>query len=246
MEQPFLEIKDLRVAYGPRAEVLHGLNISIANGETVAVLGANGAGKTTLIKAINGLVRPVKGEIKFQESNIANTPAHRIARSGIATVPEGRRIFPQLTVRENLLMGAYYHYARRSKSHIIEEILTWLMELFPKLGSRHNQLAGTLSGGEQQMLAIGRALMNQPKLLLLDEPSMGIAPILVETIFEALKKISQKGISMMIVEQNANIALTLANRGYVLETGRITLSGISSELVANEAVIHAYLGGPGK
>jgi len=235
---PFLEIEDLHVKYG-NIEVLHGINLTVARGEIVTILGANGAGKSTTLLAISGLVRPSRGTIRFDDRALHGQPAHAIVKSGISQAPEGRRVFGTLTVQENMNLGAF---VSRDTAEI-RRTQAWIYELFPILQERREQLAGTLSGGEQQMLAIGRALMSNPKILLLDEPSLGLAPLLVKAIFETLKQINAMGVTIMLVEQNANAALRLAHRGYVLEIGRIVLEDAAASLIANPDVRNAYLGG---
>ncbi len=233
-----LEVENLSVCYG-NVEALHGVNLSVRQGEIVTLLGANGAGKTTTLSAISGLLRPEGGEIRFEGRSIHRTPAHQRVAMGIAQAPEGRRIFGTLTVQENLHLGAFTQ-ADRPK---IAKTLRWIHELFPVLADRREQLAGTLSGGEQQMLAIGRALMAQPRILLLDEPSLGLAPLLVKAIFQTLWEINEAGVTIVLVEQNARAALKLAHRGYVLEVGRIVLEDRAEALLANSEVRDAYLGG---
>ena len=232
-----LEIENLHVFYGA-IEALHGLSFHVDEGEIVALIGANGAGKSTILNTISGLLRPREGSIHFREQDITNTPASRIVKLGISQVPEGRKIFAPLTVKENLEMGAY---TRSDKSEITESMKSAFAS-FPRLEERLQQLGGTLSGGEQQMLAMGRGLMSRPSLLLLDEPSMGLAPILVEEIFRIIEKINEQGTSILLVEQNANMALSVADRGYVLETGQIVLEGSARELRENPEVKAAYLG----
>ena len=233
-----LEIENLHVRYG-NVEALHGVSLSVRQGEIVTLLGANGAGKTTTLSAISGLLRPAGGEIRFEGRPIHRTPAHRLVGMGIAQAPEGRRIFGTLTVQENLNLGAFTQIDRPK----ITETLRWIHELFPVLAQRRDQLAGTLSGGEQQMLAIGRALMAQPRILLLDEPSLGLAPLLVKAIFQTLWEINTAGVTIVLVEQNARAALKLAHRGYVMEVGRIVLEDRAEALLANPEVCSAYLGG---
>lgn len=233
-----LEIENLRVCYG-HVEALHGINLHISQGEIVTLLGANGAGKTTTLHAISGLLRPASGEIRYESRPIHQLPAHRLVRMGIAQAPEGRRIFGALTVRENLNLGAF----TRADTAKIAETARWIYELFPILAQRREQLAGTLSGGEQQMLAIGRALMANPRILLLDEPSLGLAPLLVRAIFQTLWEINEAGVTIVLVEQNARAALKLAHRGYVMEVGRIVLEDRAEALLANPEVREAYLGG---
>ncbi|MGB9803424.1 ABC transporter ATP-binding protein [Desulfofundulus sp.] len=232
-----LEVKDLEVYYGS-IRALQGISFHVEKGEIVTLIGANGAGKSTTLRTISGLLIPRQGEIYFQGQKINRTPAHQIVRMGISHVPEGRQIFPNLTVRENLLMGAYTRSNRAEVQESLEEVLN----RFPRLRERAKQLAGTLSGGEQQMLAMGRGLMSKPTLLLLDEPSMGLSPLLVEEIFEIIKDINQQGTTILLVEQNAYMALQIAHRAYVLETGRIVLSGTSAEVKANPQIRSAYLG----
>ena len=236
-----LEIENLHVRYG-NVEALHGVNLSVHQGEIVTLLGANGAGKTTTLSAISGLLRPAGGEIRFEGRPIHKTPAHQLVGMGIAQAPEGRRIFGTLTVQENLNLGAF----TQTDPPKIAKTLRWIHELFPVLADRREQLAGTLSGGEQQMLAIGRALMAQPRILLLDEPSLGLAPLLVKAIFQTLWEINESGVTIVLVEQNARAALKLAHRGYVMEVGRIVLEDRAEALLANPEVRDAYLGGAGK
>ncbi|MBQ4132277.1 MAG: ABC transporter ATP-binding protein [Desulfovibrionaceae bacterium] len=233
-----LEIKNLHVSYGS-VEVLHGINMQVEEGEVVTVLGANGAGKTTTLLTISGLLKPTKGEILFEGKPIHTIPSHEIVRLGIIQVPEGRRVFAPLTVLENLYLGAFTSTDKAKD----EATLEWVFDLFPRLLERKEQLSGTLSGGEQQMLAIGRALMGRPRLLILDEPSLGLSPILVKAIFNTLKSISKTGVTVVLVEQNARAALKFASRGYVLELGRIIMSDEASSLLANPDVQHSYLGG---
>jgi branched-chain amino acid transport system ATP-binding protein len=232
-----LEVENLQVAYGA-IKALQGISFHIDEGEIVTLIGANGAGKTTTLHTVSGLLRPQAGDIRFEGQSIIRVPAERLISRGIAQVPEGRHIFSTLTVQENLEMGAY----TRSDKREIQENLERVFTSFPRLKERLGQRGGTLSGGEQQMLAMGRGLMSQPKLLLLDEPSMGLAPILVEEIFEIIKRINTQGTSILLVEQNAAMALSVANRGYVIETGRIALEGDARTLLANPQVQAAYLG----
>lgn len=234
-----LEIRDLRVFYGP-VEALKGLSLRLEEGETAAVLGANGAGKTTLLNAISGLLPVRDGLIRFDGEPLNGVPPHRIVSRGISQSPEGRKVFSTLTVRENLDLGAYTRRSRKGETAAARERV---LSLFPILAKRQRQLAGTLSGGEQQMLAIGRALMSSPRLLLLDEPSLGLAPILVKQIFDIVREIRRQGTSILLVEQNAHQALDVAETGYVLENGRIALWGKASDLASNEMVREAYLGG---
>ncbi|NLN82157.1 MAG: ABC transporter ATP-binding protein [Clostridiales bacterium] len=232
-----LTINDLYVYYGV-IQAIKGISFEVNEGEVIALIGANGAGKTTILHTITGLITARSGSIEFQGQKLTKTPAHKIVKMGIAHVPEGRRIFSQLTVFENLQLGAY---TRGDKAET-EASLEAVYRRFPRLKERRNQVAGTLSGGEQQMLAIGRALMSRPKLILMDEPSMGLSPILVSEIFDIIKSISEGGTTVLLVEQNAKKALTIANRAYVLETGRIVLSGNAQDLVNDESVKKAYLG----
>ena len=233
-----LEVKDLYVSYG-MMEVLHGISIEVKSKELVSVIGPNGAGKSTLIKTIMGLVRPKSGQILYDGQDITHLPAHKRAGLGIGYVPEGRRVFGQLIVEENLRMGAY---ELKDKKRIAQNIDT-VYGIFPRLGERKDQLASTMSGGEQQMLAIGRALMLDPKMLLIDEVSMGLMPIMVNTCFEVIKKLNDQGITILVVEQNANKALKVADRGYVLETGNIIISDTAENMRRDDTVQKAYLGG---
>ncbi|PPK60798.1 amino acid/amide ABC transporter ATP-binding protein 2 (HAAT family) [Malaciobacter marinus] len=230
-----LDVRDLHVSYGAIAAI-KGISLKVHKGEVVTILGANGAGKTTTLKTISGLLKSKSGNIIFDKNDITNTPAHDIVSLGMSHSPEGRRVFGTLTVEENLMMGAY-----TLKDHD-KETLEWIYDILPRLKERRKQLAGTLSGGEQQMLAIGRAIMSKPKLLILDEPSLGLAPILIKSIFKAIKEIALSGVTVLIVEQNAKAALKLANRGYVLEVGKITHEGTSEELLSSKAIQEAYLG----
>jgi ABC-type branched-chain amino acid transport systems, ATPase component len=232
-----LELHDVHTYYGS-IHAIKGISIEVFDGEVVTLIGANGAGKSTTLRTINGLNRPRKGTITFQGRNITSTPAHEIVKRGIAQSPEGRRLFPRMTVVENLEMGAF----QRTDRSGLKEDMDRVFHLFPRLAERKSQKAGTMSGGEQQMLAMGRALMARPKLLLLDEPSMGLAPIFVEKIFEIIKEINDQGTPILLVEQNALMALDHADRGYVLETGRVALSGDAKELRQNEQVRKTYLG----
>ena len=235
----FLEVRGLTVAYGS-VEALHGIDLEVRQGEIVTILGANGAGKSTTLQTVSGLLRPTAGEIRFDGAATGKVKAHELVRRGIAQAPEGRRIFGTLTVRENLDLGAF----TRSDTAGIEETRGWIYRLFPVLEHRREQLAGTLSGGEQQMLAIGRALMAKPRLLLLDEPSLGLAPLLVKAIFQTIREINASaGVTVLLVEQNARAALKLAHRGYVMEVGRIVHQGPSAELARDPQVLNAYLGG---
>jgi branched-chain amino acid transport system ATP-binding protein len=234
-----LEIKDLAVSYGT-ITALHDVSLRVGKGDIVTLIGANGAGKSTTLRTISGLLKAQSGSIQYEGEEISNQPPHKIVARGISHVPEGRMIFANLTVRENLLMGAYL---RKKRSELSTEF-DFIFGMFPRLKERLLQVAGTLSGGEQQMLAIGRALMSKPRCLMLDEPSLGIAPILVKTIFQKITEINKSlGITILLVEQNANLALEVSNYGYVLETGRIILHDQSSALRANERVKSAYLGG---
>jgi branched-chain amino acid transport system ATP-binding protein len=233
-----LEVSSLKVKYG-NVEVLHGINLSVREGEVVAILGANGAGKSTMLLAISGLVKSSGGTILFDGRPIHKRKAHDIVKLGITQAPEGRRIFDTLTVDENLTLGGYISRADARNAETRE----WVFRLFPILKERCHQLGGTLSGGEQQMLAIGRALMAHPRLLLLDEPSLGLAPLLVKMIFETLREISSRGVTIILVEQNARAALKLAGRGYVMEVGNIVLENTAEALLGNPEVRKAYLGG---
>lgn len=233
-----LEVRDLNVSYGA-IRALHGVSFSVEEGEVVTLIGANGAGKSTTLRTISGLLPVTSGDIIYDGDVITGAEASRIVSRGIIHVPEGRRIFSPLTVRENLEMGAF---TRTDKAEI-EETMEYVFHLFPRLKERLEQTGGTLSGGEQQMLAVGRALMAKPRLLLMDEPSMGLAPILVEEIFDIIGEISQEGVTILLVEQNASMALSVADRGYVLETGTIELSGSAQDLAENPQVRAAYLGG---
>jgi len=228
-------IEDLEVSYGAIA-ALKGISLEVRRGEIVTILGANGAGKTTTMRSISQLIKTKSGSIRFKGHELTKIPAHKIVKLGISHSPEGRRVFGVLTVEENLLLGTY------SKGKVNPKTMRWIYEMFPRLEERRKQLAGTLSGGEQQMLAIGRALMSDPEMVLLDEPSLGIAPILVKAIFEQIKEISRQGVTVLLVEQNAKAALKLADRGYVLEVGKIALEGPSADLLASEKVQEAYLG----
>ncbi|MET4576641.1 ABC transporter ATP-binding protein [Ottowia thiooxydans] len=236
-----LEIRDLHASYG-HGDVLHGLNLSIETGSVTALLGANGAGKSTVMRAISGLMKPTRGEIRYEGQDISGMGAERVVRRGLALVPEGRKVFAPLSVAENLEMGAFQYLIKRDATRYHTQ-LEFVLELFPKLKERLPQTAGTLSGGEQQMLAIGRALMSAPKMLLLDEPSMGLAPLVVKQIFETLSELSGKGMTIFICEQNSEVTLRHANYGYVIESGRLVLSGNAKELLADARVKEAYLGG---
>jgi branched-chain amino acid transport system ATP-binding protein len=233
-----LSVKNLKVSYGG-IHALKGIDIHVAQGELVALIGSNGAGKTTTLKTLAGLLTPADGQIHYDGKSLKNIPAHQRAAMGIALVPEGRGVFARMTVAENLLMGAY---SRSAKNEIATD-LARMYELFPRLGERKDQLAGTLSGGEQQMVAMARALMSRPRLLMLDEPSMGLAPLMVQKIFETIRDVAALGMSILLVEQNAKLALEVAQRGYVMESGTITLSGAAGELLGSDAVQRTYLGG---
>lgn len=233
-----LEIENLHVSYGS-VEALHGINLYVEEGETVAILGANGAGKSTTLRTISGLLRPSKGAIRFAGKDLHTMPSHEIVMNGVVHSPEGRRVFGTLTVLENLYMGAF---VCRDKK-LIEKRLQQVFDLFPRLAEREGQLAGTLSGGEQQMLAIGRALMSGPKVLLLDEPSLGLAPIMIRPIFSTIKAINKAGVTVLLVEQSAFAALKVANRGYVLEVGRVVMTDSAQSLLNNPEVQSTYLGG---
>jgi branched-chain amino acid transport system ATP-binding protein len=235
-----LELEDVHTFYGS-IEALKGISINVRHGEIVTLIGANGAGKSTTLRSINGLNHPRRGRIRFQGRDITNSSAHEIVSRGISQSPEGRRLFPRMSVLENLLMGTFQR-ADRNDRKAVNEDLDRVYSLFPRLNERKQQKAGTLSGGEQQMVAIGRALMAQPKLLLLDEPSMGLAPIFVERIFEIIREINAQGTPILLVEQNALMALDVANRGYVLETGHVALADDAKKLKQNEDVQRTYLG----
>ncbi len=232
-----LKVDNINVYYGA-IHAIKGVSLEVNEGEIVTLIGANGAGKSTTLKAISNLLHPKTGSIEFFGEKLAHIPPHKIVEKGLAHVPEGRRIFLQMTVQENLDMGAYTQNGKT-----FDEDLEMVYEQFPRLKERRKQIAGTLSGGEQQMLAMGRALMSRPKLLMLDEPSMGLAPILVEQIFDIIKDLHKKGTTILLVEQNAQMALSVADRAYVMETGKITLSGTGKELAASDSVRKAYLGG---
>jgi branched-chain amino acid transport system ATP-binding protein len=232
-----LEVHNLKVSYGA-IKALDGISFCVPQGQIVALLGANGSGKTTTLRALTGLEKPRSGRIVFAEAEIQGRPTHEIIQAGIAMVPEGRRIFANLTVYENLLLGAYF---RRDQAALAQD-LDDLYNTFPRLAERRHQAAGTLSGGEQQMLAVGRALMSRPRLLLLDEPSLGLAPLLVKEVFRIITLLNQRGVTILLVEQNAAAALNIAHHGYVLETGRIVLAGTGSELMAHPHLQEAYLG----
>ena len=231
-----LKVENINVHYGV-INAIKNVSFEVNKGEIVALIGANGAGKTSIMHAISGLIKTSIGSISFLDEDITKLPAHKVISLGLAQVPEGRRIFAQLTVQENLEMGAYLRTDNK-----VEEDLAKIYQRFPRLSERKRQLAGTLSGGEQQMLAMGRALMSKPKLLLLDEPSMGLSPILVNEIFKIIQEINEEGVTVLLVEQNANKALSIANRAYVLETGHITVSGDAKDVASNPKVREAYLG----
>ena len=232
-----LKVENMNVYYGA-IHAIKGISFHVDQGEVVTLIGANGAGKSTTLQTVSGLLRSRTGSIQFCGENISNVPSHKIVEKGLAQVPEGRRIFLQMSVEENLEMGAYTQSAAG-----VDADLEKVYAQFPRLKERRRQIAGTLSGGEQQMLAIGRALMSHPKLLMLDEPSMGLAPILVEQIFDIIRKLHEEGTTILLVEQNAQMALSVADRAYVMETGKITLSGTGAELAASDEVKKAYLGG---
>lgn len=234
----YLELRDVRVCYG-KVEALHGIGIRVEKGEIVTLLGANGAGKTTTLATISGLMRPSSGGIFFEGRPLHALSSHEIVRLGITHAPEGRHMFGTLTVEENLQLGAF---TNRNKAHVAE-IRHWMFELFPRLKERSSQLAGTLSGGEQQMLSIARALMGDPKVLLLDEPSLGLAPILVRSIFDSVQRINDNGVTVILVEQNARAALKVASRGYVMEVGKIVIQDSARNLLQNPDIQKAYLGG---
>ena len=234
--QPMLALDNVNTYYG-NIHALQGVSLTVAQGEIVTLIGANGAGKTTTLKTISGLLHPRQGTVAFEGKNISKTAAHQLVRKGIGHAPEGRRIFGRMSVLENLMMGAFTRDQTR-----IQPDLDRVMGLFPRLRERTHQLGGTLSGGEQQMLAIARALMSEPRLLLLDEPSLGLSPILVQQIFTIIKEINGQGTTILLVEQNALQALTIAHHGYVLQTGQVVLSGVASDLIKNEMVRKAYLG----
>ena len=232
-----LEVRDLQVYYG-MIHAIKGISFDVNQGEVIALIGANGAGKTTTLHTITGLLAPKSGSVLFEGKDITKVPAHKIVSMGMAHVPEGRRVFAELSVYENLKMGAY---TRKDKKEI-EESLANVYKRFPRLEERKNQMAGTLTGGEQQMLAMGRALMSKPKIILMDEPSMGLSPIFVNEIFDIIRAVSESGTTVLLVEQNAKKALSISDRAYVLETGTITMSGKAKDLLEDEAVKKAYLG----
>ena len=233
-----LKVENIEVFYGA-IHAVKGLSIEVAHGEIVTLVGSNGAGKSTTLRTISGLMKPKSGTIVFEDNNIAGMAAHKIVASGLCQVPEGRHVFANMTVLENLELGAYLRSDKDGIARDMEDVF----RKFPRLLERKGQISGTLSGGEQQMLAMGRALMSKPKLLLLDEPSMGLAPLLVKEIFHIIQEINAAGTTVLLVEQNANMALSIANKAYVLETGKIVLSGTAKELASSEAVRKAYLGG---
>lgn len=235
MSDVILKVKDLKVNYG-NIEAIKGISFEVRQGETATLIGANGAGKSTTLKAIAGLVSPKEGKIEFDGEDITGKDSSLIVSKGITLVPEGRRVFANMTVLENLKIGAYL------RKDDLEEDLDWVYSLFPRLKERAWQAGGTLSGGEQQMLAVGRALMSRPKLMMMDEPSLGLAPLVVRDIFSIIREINKRGVTILLIEQNANMALKTADYGYVMETGRISLSGPGNELLQNEAVKKAYLG----
>ena len=232
-----LKISDLHVNYGG-INALRGISLEVPDGEIVTLIGANGAGKSTTLRTITGLVKAASGSVLWNDTELLGKPIDEIFKSGIAMVPEGRRVFSDLTVLENLRIGAYL----RKDSDEIEKDIEWVYSLFPRLKERYWQYAGTLSGGEQQMLAVGRALMSRPKLMMMDEPSLGLAPLVVQDIFGIIKEINRQGVTILLIEQNANMALRIADRGYVLETGRISMTGTGMELLNDESVKAAYLG----
>ena len=234
----FLEVDNIDARYG-RINALTGVSLHVDEGEIVTLIGANGAGKTTTLRSISGLVKIVAGSIRFQGKDLGKSTPDQIVRLGVGHSPEGRRVFPRMTVRENLELGAYTRTSKKEIAEDMEQVLT----TFPRLKERFEQKAGTMSGGEQQMLAMGRALMSRPKVLLLDEPSLGLSPLLVQTIFGVIKDINKRGTTVLLIEQNARQALAIASRGYVLEVGKIAFSGPSAELMSSEAVQDAYLGG---
>ncbi len=230
-----LEVKDLNVSYGG-IKAVKDISFAVPKGEVVTLIGANGAGKSSTLRSIVGLVKPESGSILLKGEELAGVPTEQIVTKGITLVPEGRRVFPDMTVAENLKIGAYM------RKDSLDEDMNWVYDLFPRLKERSWQLAGTLSGGEQQMLAIGRALMSRPEIIMMDEPSLGLAPIVVKGVFDIIREINKQGVTILLVEQNANMALKAANLGYVMETGRITMTGTGAELLENEEVKAAYLG----
>jgi branched-chain amino acid transport system ATP-binding protein len=240
LSEALLSVRGLKVAYGG-IHAVKGIDLDVHVGELVTLIGANGAGKTTTLKALAGLLTPAGGSVRYAGEDITAKPAHQLVHKGIALVPEGRGVFPRLTVEENLAMGAYLRETRESKAAIAAD-RERMFSTFPRLAERRAQLAGTLSGGEQQMLAIARALMGKPRLLLLDEPSMGLAPIVVQTIFNTIRAVAKEGVTLLLIEQNARLALQTCHRGYVMESGAITLSGDAQSLLGNPDVRRAYLG----
>ncbi|MBO4799546.1 MAG: ABC transporter ATP-binding protein [Lachnospiraceae bacterium] len=235
MSENLLEIKDLHVSYGG-IQAVKGIDIEVPKGEIVTLIGANGAGKSTTLRTIAGLVKAKKGSIKFKGNELRGMKTNDIVAKGITLVPEGRRVFPDLTVLENLKIGAYM------RTDSLDEDIKWIYDLFPRLEERSWQLAGTLSGGEQQMLAVGRALMSKPELIMMDEPSLGLAPLVVQGIFDIIREINNQGVTILLIEQNANMALKAAHKGYVMETGTITMTGNGLDLLNDESVKAAYLG----
>lgn len=235
MSKNLLEVKDLSVSYGG-IRAVKGISFEVPEGEIVTLIGANGAGKSSTLRSIVGLEKPAGGSILFDDRELTQMGTEQLVTTGITLVPEGRRVFPNLSVLENLKIGAY------QRKDALEEDIQWIYSLFPRLQERSWQMAGTLSGGEQQMLAIGRALMSRPKLIMMDEPSLGLAPIVVQGVFDIIREINKQGVTILLVEQNANMALKAAHRAYVMETGRITISGTGKELAENEQVKAAYLG----
>lgn len=235
MSNTILRIQDLQVNYGG-IEAVKGISFDVPEGEIVTLIGANGAGKSSTLRTIAGLVKPKSGTITYMDEDITGKDPTAIVTKGITLVPEGRRIFPDLTVKENLKLGAY------TRKDDLTDDINWVYELFPRLKEREWQAGGTLSGGEQQMLAVGRALMSRPKIMMMDEPSLGLAPLVVRGIFDIIKEVNKQGVTVLLIEQNANMALKTAHKGYVLETGRITMSGTGAELLADESVKAAYLG----
>ena len=236
-KKPILEITDLHVSYGG-IQALKGVSLSVPEGQIVTLIGANGAGKSTTLRTVAGLIKPNAGDVKFMGQSIAGKNPREIVQMGVTLVPEGRRVFPDMTVRENLLIGAYLRADKEGVNQDVEHVYS----LFPRLKERHWQLAGTLSGGEQQMLAVGRALMSKPRLMMMDEPSLGLAPMVVRDIFEIIRRLNGEGITILLIEQNANAALRTAHYGYVLETGAVSLAGPGRELLASDRVREAYLG----
>ena len=230
-----LKVENLEVAYG-MIKAIKGVSFEVNEGEVIALIGANGAGKTTILHTVTGLLSPQAGSIVFEGVELTKIPAHKIVGMGMAHVPEGRRVFPDLTVLENIKIGAYLRHDN------LDDDINWVYSLFPRLKERHWQLAGTLSGGEQQMLAVARALMSRPKVIMMDEPSLGLAPLVVQGIFDIIKEINKQGVTVLLIEQNANMALKIADYGYVLQTGNIIMEGTGAELLANEEVRRAYLG----